>query len=553
MTERIAMLIETGSIQDYVFGSNELAQNIGASELVTQVTTDWLFESANGLLQGEHNAKLAAKGSASRWELSDRSLDNGLDYEIVYSGGGNALILFKDDPSAKELIQALLKKALKDAPGLRLYYACTSYKQGELCSKVVELRKEIARTKRIPQQNIPLLGLGVTAACDFTGSPAVGIDDNGRYVSAAVRAKQNLGAVDGVGNSRLLEYVGSVLPPDFGFIYNFNKIGARDESSYLAVVHTDGNRMGERIGDYVARFGHDEKEFVKAQRDFSVKIQQSAFNALTSTVKMLISPENMKQDPDPVNGLWQFKIAGEIPVPRELGEDRLPFRPIVFGGDDVTFVCDGRLGLPLAAHYLKTLSNCEMPDHEPLYARAGIAIVKTHFPFARAYALAEELCHSAKIYIRGIDPDTRRISAMDWHFATTGVVQPLAKLRKWEYEVSRAGRTASLLMRPLRLAPRDEKEWRSWDVFIEIIQEFIRKDGSWEKRRNKVKALREALRSGPDAVHVLLRSIPDSPSLPVPGALQRLGDAASTGWQGENCTHFDAVEALDFNVPLKEK
>jgi hypothetical protein len=29
------------------------------------------------------------------------------------------------------------------------------------------------------------------------------------------------------------------------------------------------------------------------------------------------------------------------------GKICLPFRPLVYGGDDVTFVCDGRLGLVL--------------------------------------------------------------------------------------------------------------------------------------------------------------------------------------------------------------
>jgi hypothetical protein len=42
--------------------------------------------------------------------------------------------------------------------------------------------------------------------------------------------------------------------------------------------------------------------------------------------------------------------AAVAPVKLTLENDKylLPFRPIVFGGDDVTFICDGRLGLSLA-------------------------------------------------------------------------------------------------------------------------------------------------------------------------------------------------------------
>ena len=36
MSQQVLMLIEATGIQDYIFGSNKLAQNIGASELVRQ-------------------------------------------------------------------------------------------------------------------------------------------------------------------------------------------------------------------------------------------------------------------------------------------------------------------------------------------------------------------------------------------------------------------------------------------------------------------------------------------------------------------------------------
>ena len=233
-----------------------------------------------------------------------------------------------------------------------------------------------------------------------------------------------------------------------------------------------------------------------------------------------------------------------------MAKNGLPFRPIIFGGDDVTFVSEGRLGLPLAAHYLARLSETEMPDGDPLYARAGIAIVKSHYPFARAYELAEALCESAKLFIRETDPDFRRVTALDWHFATTGVVQPLEDLRKREYRRGRGKEAASLLMRPLAVTTSDSQEWRLWDTFCELSAGFLQ--DPWVGRRNKIKALREALRAGPDAVRLFLRSLPDNPNLPWPASLRGQGDAAATGWQGRICTHFDAIEALDFNVPLRE-
>jgi hypothetical protein len=42
MAQVTQVLFEVTGIQKYVFGSNQLSQNIGASELVYRATTEWL-------------------------------------------------------------------------------------------------------------------------------------------------------------------------------------------------------------------------------------------------------------------------------------------------------------------------------------------------------------------------------------------------------------------------------------------------------------------------------------------------------------------------------
>lgn len=552
MTRYTAMLVEASGIQDYIFGSNELAQNIGASELVTESTTDWLFDEENGLLPKPHNVeRVSRQGAPSRWHLTDRSLADGLEAVVVYAGGGNALILFKTEEAARALIYNLTKKALQEAPGLWLELAWQSYETGQLANTVRTLRDRIAVQKRAPRQSSPLLGLGVTAACNFTGAPAVGRDKDGRYVSAEVQTKQRAGAADGIGNKRLREYLGDIIKTDFDFVYDFNQLGEREEFSYLAVVHTDGNRMGARIQEYVQQFAGNDDTYAKALRTFSIRVQEVAHTALVSTVGVLLVPENLIRVDERDGGGYRIgKTAtkkGIIPVWRDKnGTPRLPFRPIVFGGDDITFVCEGRLGLPLTVHYLSHLAREKLPDGDPLYARAGIAIVKNHHPFARAYELADSLCDSAKELIKEADRDKRQVTALDWHFGVTGLVQPLGQLRKREYEVT----SGSLLMRPVRLTPVDDREWRSWSVFTDIVKEFAT-GKTWVGRRNKVKALRDALRYGPEAVQLFLSNLSDRPQLPDSPSLSSIRQARTMGWHGDRCIYFDALEALDFYVSLE--
>ena len=63
-------------------------------------------------------------------------------------------------------------------------------------------------------------------------------------------------------------------------------------------------------------------------------------------------------------------------------------------------------------------------------------------------------------------------------------------------------------MRPVRLNA-SEDEWRSWVLFVNIIKEFQSGD-SWKGRRNKIKALREALRAGRDDVIYFRKAYGDS-------------------------------------------
>ncbi|MDX9955151.1 MAG: hypothetical protein RBT75_13690 [Anaerolineae bacterium] len=497
MSEKTLLLVEASGIQDYIFGSNQLAQNIGASELVRRATEDWV----ETLTTPEQR---------------------------VYTGGGNAMLLFDTEPEAEDLARQLTRRVLEEAPGLHLLVARQRFKEGELRQTHQQLREKLAQRKLEHRPSTPLLGLGVTAACVYTGAPAVAVQD-GQLISAEVQAK--LGATED-GKIRLRQQLRQI-KKDYEFVYDFNDFGTKGESSYLTVIHTDGNRMGERIQ---ALAGATDETYAEALKAFSDSVRTAAGIALNSTVNLLLQNIVEVEGED---GKIREAIAGRVPCPEKGGIIHLPFRPIVFGGDDVTFVCEGRLGLALAAHYLRVFSAQSLSDKELAHARAGVAVVKSHYPFSRAYELAEDLAASAKRYIS----ETKlRFTALDWHFAVGGLVLPLSEIREREYTVS-AGK---LLMRPLSLTPITN-DGRSWDTFTSIMAEF--NGDMWADKRNKIKALREALREGPQSVERFLALYTDRTPLP---EIKALPSMAKQGWQGSRCGYFDAIEALDFFIPLEE-
>lgn len=521
MTQSYTLVaIDVSGIQPYIFSSNNLKHNLGASEFVHQATHGWVRE----FLPKPHNMLPDER-------LEDKPIENGdVAAEVIYIGGGNALILFDSHEAAYTFAQKLSRKALLEAPGLKLTFVLKDFAWAESLGQIVKqtLQHDLYYKKQRGTLSAPLLGLGVTADCQFTGLPAIGYDDESRRISSEVEAKSGKSAD---ANQRLRAMADW---QDYKPMDDFNQLGSYGESSYLAVVHTDGNGMGKRF-QAITEQDLPNREYIRQVRALSHTVQQAAEKALASTVQCLIDSIN----PD------DQKIGGIVPVRDKF----LPFRPIVFGGDDVTFVCDGRLGLTLAQHYIQAFESQPLSDGACATARAGIAVVKTHYPFARAYQLAEELAKEAKKRIQCIKKDEgKRVSAIDWHFGVSGLVLDLKELREREYKLDlkelreREYKEGSLLMRPLRLDDASS-DWRNWTVFRQIIDGF---EEQLQERRNKVKALRDALRNGPDAVERFVEMF----GMPLP-AIEKHNGAMRRGWIGKNCAYFDAVEALDFFVPLK--
>jgi hypothetical protein len=178
---------------------------------------------------------------------------------------------------------------------------------------------------------------------------------------------------------------------------------------------------------------------------------------------------------------------------------------------------------------------------------------KTHYPFIRAYELAEALTKSAKRWIKKEKENGQvDFSALDWHFAPGGLAGELDFIRKREYLLDDKH---TLLMRPIAL--RSELGWRNWDNFSHIITRFTAKgENGWGDKRNKVKAFREALRKGESGVRQFLIAYKgDKDEKAVVPEINGDPDAnvRTTGWSGEHCAYFDAIEAMDFYLPLTQQ
>lgn len=534
-------LIDTRRVQSYIFGANELKQITGASELVEQATTEFVR---------------AALPSPSYFPPPDRADDSpsrieqdGLRAEVIFAGGGNVAIVFASRAEAVEFTRRYTTRLLLDAPGLEAAVGHVDFDWDQprslaqawdkMHTEVMPRRKDGAT---FPQA---VGGLGVTAQCAYTGGPAVSEagDEQGAQVliSAEVAAKRQY---DAANHRRLTE-----LLPVSGYEYptRFDDLGGEaGRANFIAVVHADGNNMGQRLKNWSEK-GENNRDFVNRLRGFSQSVNAQGLRTMRAVCNLLASHVDQDdQRREYIEDVFDKGHPGEVISDRRIWliEHRLPLRPIVFGGDDVTFVCDGRLGLTLAAQFLQAFDDEPLIDGRPAFACAGVAVVHTHFPFAQAYELAEKLCKEAKKEARrAIDKRPGAgASLINWHFATSGL------LSSWDDICAREYQQGKLLMRPLLVAEQHAsfERWRSWETFDLLIDQFRHKD--WRTRRNKLKALRTALRDGPTVVGEFTKVYGDLPEV---RGLPADSEARQKGWYSDRCVYFDAVEADDLFTCLK--
>lgn len=104
--------------------------------------------------------------------------------------------------------------------------------------------------------------------------------------------------------------------------------------------------------------------------------------------------------------------------PDGFGKAIAPVRPVVIGGDDLTFIVRADLALPFAARLLQLLETHTAGLLGGLSACAGIAIVNKGLPFLTANALAESLCKHAKKAAKAKGKDGPWPSLLSFHAQT---------------------------------------------------------------------------------------------------------------------------------------
>jgi hypothetical protein len=332
------VLIDTVSIQNYIFSSNKLGINLGASHIVAH--------------------ELYSMAGLKKYAQED---------SLIYQGGGNAMLYFDTPTEAKEFIWQYSKSILTTYPGLRLAFGTSD---GDIhdASGFQSLMENIHKNLRYNKNNYYTITTpfkpGIVADCKYSDEGA-SLQENGELRSEGVKSK--LDQVEE--GEKQLKAIFETSLGKYNFPRDFDELGQQEGKGYIAIVHIDGNGVGDMFSS---------TKNVAELKELSNNVKKIVTTILEKLLKIII--EN---------------LACFIEAGIEVSDNNLPFRPIIVGGDDITFVCEGRLGIVLAQKFLELYEE-ESINGKSLKACAGVTIVKTKYPFFKAYEIAETLLAKAK-------------------------------------------------------------------------------------------------------------------------------------------------------------
>ncbi|MDW5550412.1 Cas10/Cmr2 second palm domain-containing protein [Methanosarcina sp.] len=525
-----AVLLEISSIQQYVFGSNKLKENLGASHLVENVFDENLKRALEIQIPGFKGFD-SWKNNPQRIGIFDRAAE----VEIGYIGGGNALLFFKKKDKAVNTGKEWSKDLLINAPGLRPSIAidevdCSSLDDKEKFPVAIrELFDKLRENKLNYQPQTTFPRHGITAECHHTGLSAEFFDEKSNsYVSSVSMKKMESSQA---ATDKLHEKFSSVLK-GYCFPTELNDLGQTEGDSHISIAHIDGNRMGSRF---------QECKTLEEIRLLSIRVKKATEDSFANLLKLIV--QKIEHD----NNIFDyFNFNGGL----------LPIRPIIMGGDDITFVSPGKLGIYFAEIFMKEFSEKKVSDEKKLSSCAGVAITKTKYPFYRGYRLAEGLCGNAK-KMAYKETDS---SWIDFHIAYGGFSGSIENIRRTNY----TGSCGNLCLRPYRVIGK--VDYCSLSECISGINQlsglkFDPEEKSWfdfdESKwpRSKLKEFREVLTMGASVSERFIkemgyrhRTLPDVKGYP---------ECKNTGWIcdrreiGSKVTpYFDMLELMEI-YPLK--
>jgi hypothetical protein len=339
-------------IQSFILQSDELRDIVGASELIEEISTN----SFNNFGDDEE--------------------------KTVIKAAGNIKYIFDTKEECERAVLEFPKIVMKMAPGITVSQAVVSYENDSDFGDAIDAIEEKLKAQRNKQITTEPVYMSMRRSRQ-TGMPVVKIR-KGVYLDAATEAKRKKSR--GGDDSSVISLSRKCFGLEKGHIshnqiaYNIKDI--TDRNDWIAIIHADGNGLGQ----VVQKVGKSQEDF----REFSKRLDDATKGAAQKAYK-------------DISNKYKFDdVKSRI----------IPIRPVVLGGDDFTVICRADFAMEYTNVFLDEFEKRTKDKlsgifrkyklgMDKLTACAGIAYIKSSYPFHYGYDLAESLCSVAKKEARG--------------------------------------------------------------------------------------------------------------------------------------------------------
>jgi hypothetical protein len=382
-----AYLFEAKGIQRYLFMAGKLRDVVGASDLVARLASSNSEDLIGSVL-------LALK-------LGTNSRVTGEAGAVSFSRRAGGAFCLHGNRNDLRKVMALFRLAVMSAlPGLEFSDALGSG-ESEIASQANAMSESGGPRANAAGTVLPL-GRPVFEIVPTTGLPRISEINYGdkpilldqiqlplRLHGDALQTRMGA-AIEKKRDGKPTEYVLDGVAKRFHgpidvdanhlFAYPRNLSDVEDDGSHnpmfpwiddyrLALVHADVSGLGEAFQNYKVATA-------AAKLEFGQRIESALTKAAQDANRTVL-------------------IANAL-CPDEDGMQLVPARPLVVGGDDMTFLVRADLALEFTAQLLLNIETETKKVEVGLSACAGVAIGNRGTPFLNLHELAESLCKFAK-------------------------------------------------------------------------------------------------------------------------------------------------------------
>lgn len=333
-------------IQGFIFQTNELKDIVGASELVDMICTSAFDELISSQGTQENSSS-------------------------IVRAAGNIKYIFDDEKLCAKVVREFPGKVQNMAPGITVSQAVVEYNENDKFEDAVDRLESRLRIQRnYPMRSNTWGMLGVRRSRK-TGLPAVE-EKQGEYLDLSTKCKRDKNNLFHVCKKAF----GKERIDRNKLAFDVSELTKKN--NWIAIIHADGNGLGKVI----QKIGKDEKKLAEFSRTLDELTRAAAVESYKATV------DEDKLDKD----------------------EKIPLRPVILSGDDLTVIIRGDLAMQYTETFLRSFERLTkekmcglVKEGKGLTACAGIAYIKSSYPFYYGYELAEMLCARAKKKAKEID------------------------------------------------------------------------------------------------------------------------------------------------------